>query len=80
VPNQGSTVGGGWQPFCVSPDTAWWVRKCETVRCHGEAARSVLANVRGDVFARCHAVAGKRRSITRNSQFGPNVCANTTAV
>jgi hypothetical protein len=38
----------------------------ETGRCHGEAAMSV----RGDVFARFHAVAAKRRSITRNSQFG----------
>jgi hypothetical protein len=39
-------------------------------RCHGEVARPVLAKVRGDVFARFHAVAAKRRSITRNSQFG----------
>jgi hypothetical protein len=31
---------------------------------------SVLAKVRGDVFARFHAVAAKRRSRTRNSQFG----------
>jgi hypothetical protein len=38
VPNQGSTVGGGWQPFCrLSPETAGWVQKCETGRCHGEA-------------------------------------------
>jgi hypothetical protein len=40
------------------------------VGCHGEAARSLLAKVRGDVFARFHAVAAKRRSRTRNSQFG----------
>jgi hypothetical protein len=53
-----------------SPETAGWGRKCETGRCHGEAARSVLAKVRGDVFARFHAVATKRRSRTRNSQFG----------
>jgi hypothetical protein len=41
-------------------------------------ARSVLAKVRGDVFARFHAVAAKRRSRTRNSQFcllGPVLCA-----
>jgi hypothetical protein len=70
VLNQGSTVGGGWQPFCVSPETAGWRRKCETECCHSEAARSVLAKVRGDVFARFHAVAAKHRSRTRNSQFG----------
>jgi hypothetical protein len=22
-------VGGGWQPFCISPETAGWGRKCE---------------------------------------------------
>jgi hypothetical protein len=52
-------------------------------RCHGEAARSVLATVRGDVFGRFHAVAVKRRNITRNSQFGllgPVLRATTTAV
>ena len=70
VPNQGITLDGGWQPFCFSPGTAGWGRKCETGRCHGEAARSVLAKVWGDVFARFHAVATKRRSRTRNSQFG----------
>jgi hypothetical protein len=70
VPNQGSTVGGGWQPFCFSPESAGWGRKCETGRCHGKAAGSVLAKVRGDVFAHFHAVAAKRRSRTRNSQFG----------
>jgi hypothetical protein len=32
-------------------------------------ARSVLAKVRGDVFARLHAVAAKRRSRTQNAQF-----------
>jgi hypothetical protein len=54
-----------------------------TGRCHGEAARSVLAKVRGDVFARFHAVAAKRRGRTRNSQFdllGPVLRATTTAV
>ena len=40
------------------------------MRCHGEAARSVLAKVEGDVFARFQAVAAKLRSRTRNSQFG----------
>jgi hypothetical protein len=51
-------------------------------RCHGEAARSVLVKVRGDVFARFHAVAAKRRSRTRNSQFGlfgPVLRTTTTA-
>jgi hypothetical protein len=51
-------------------------------RCHGEAARSVLAKVRGDIFARFHAVAAKRRSRTRNSQFdllGPVLRATITA-
>jgi hypothetical protein len=38
--NQGSVVGGGWQPFFVSPETIGWGWKCETGRCHGEAARS----------------------------------------
>jgi hypothetical protein len=57
VPNQGSTVGGVWQPFCVSPETVGWGRKCEAGHCHGEAVRSVLAKVRG-VLARFHAVAG----------------------
>jgi hypothetical protein len=53
------------------------------VRCHGEAARSVLAEVLGDVFARFHAVAAKSRSRTRNSQFGllgPVLRATTIAV
>jgi hypothetical protein len=80
--DQGSTVGGGWQPFCISPETAGWRRTCETGRCHGEAARSVLARVRGDI-ARFHAVAAKRRSRTGNSQFGlfgPVFCATTTDV
>jgi len=67
VPNQGSAVGGGWQTLCLSPETAGWGRKCRPGRCHGEAARPVLAKVWGDVFARFHAVAAKRRSRTRNS-------------
>jgi hypothetical protein len=76
VPNQGSTVG-------VSPETSGWGRKCETGRCHGEEARSVLAKVQGDVFARFHAVATKRRSRTPNWQFGllgPVLRATTTTV
>jgi hypothetical protein len=83
VPNQGSTVGGRWLPFCISPETAGWGRKCEKGRCRGEAARSVFAKVRGEVFARFYAVAAKRRSRTRNSQFGlfePVLRATTTAV
>jgi hypothetical protein len=51
--------------------------------CHGEAARSVLARDPGDVFARFLAVAAKRRSRTRNSEFGllgPVLRATTTAV
>jgi hypothetical protein len=82
VPYQGSMVGGRWQPFCISPETAGWGRKCEMGRCHGEAARSVLAKVRGDIFARFHAVAAKCHSKTRNSQFGlfgPVLRATTTA-
>jgi hypothetical protein len=74
---------GGWQPFCFPPETAGWGQKRETGRCHGEAARSVLAKVRSDVFARFHAVAAKRRSRTRNSQFGllgQILFATTTAV
>jgi hypothetical protein len=43
---------------------------CETGNCHGEVARAVVAKVRCDVFAHFHAVAAKRRSRTRNSQFG----------
>jgi hypothetical protein len=49
VPNQGSTVVGGWQPFCISPETAGWGRKCETGPCHGEETRSVLGKVLGDI-------------------------------
>jgi hypothetical protein len=52
-------------------------------RCHGEAVRSVLAKVGGDIFARFHALAAKRRGRTRNSQFGlfvPVFHATTTAV
>jgi hypothetical protein len=55
----------------------------EAGRCQGEAARSVLAKIRGDVFARFDAVATKLRSRTRNSQFGllgPVLRATTTAV
>jgi hypothetical protein len=69
--------------FFISPETAGWWRKCETGRCQGEAARSVLAKVRVDVYARFHAVAEKRRSKTRNSDFdllGPVLRATTTAV
>jgi hypothetical protein len=57
--------------------------KCETRHCQGKAARFVFAKVRGDVFARFHTVAAKRRSRTRNSQFGlmgPVLRATTTAV
>jgi hypothetical protein len=52
-------------------------------RYHGEAARSVLAKVRGDLFPNFHAVGAKRRSRTRNSQcglLGQIVGATTTAV
>jgi hypothetical protein len=52
-------------------------------QCDGEAARTVLVKVRGDVFTRFHAVAAKRRSRTRNSQFGllgPVLRATTTPV
>jgi hypothetical protein len=36
-----------------------------TEGCHGEVTRSVIAKVRGDVFARFHAVAAKLRSRIR---------------
>jgi hypothetical protein len=52
-------------------------------RCHGEAARSVIAKVRGGVYASFHAVVVERRSRTRNSQFVMLVAvlrATTTAV
>jgi hypothetical protein len=39
-------------------------------RCHGEAARSVLAKVQGDILARFHAIAAKLHNRTWNSQFG----------
>jgi hypothetical protein len=83
VPNQGSTVGGGWQPFCILPETAGWGRKCETGRCHGEAARSILTKVWGNVFACFHTVTAKRHSRTQNSHFGmlePVLCTTTTAL
>jgi hypothetical protein len=83
VPNQGSTVSGEWKPIFISPENARWGRKCEMGRCHGEAARSVLAKVQGDVFARFQAAAAKLRSRTRNSHFGPLgtvLRATTTAV
>jgi hypothetical protein len=62
--------GWGMTAIFVPPETAGWGRKCETGRCHGEATRSVLTKVRGDVFARFHAVASKRHSRTQNSKFG----------
>jgi len=37
--------------------------------CNDEAARSVLAKVGGDVFARFHAVTAKLRSRTQNLQL-----------
>jgi hypothetical protein len=70
VPNQRSTVGGGWQPFGISSETAGWGRKCETGLCYGEAAGSVLAKVWGDILTGFHMVAAKCHSRTRNSQFG----------
>jgi hypothetical protein len=82
IPIQHSTVSlesGGY--FAETTHVPNSDRK--TGRCHGEAARSVLAKVWGDVFARLHAVAAKRRSRTRNSQFGllgTLLRATTTAV
>jgi hypothetical protein len=67
----------------VSQETAVRGRKCETGRCHGEVIRSVLAKVRGDVFARFHAAAAKLHSRTRNFLFGqlePVLRTTTTAV
>jgi hypothetical protein len=67
----------------VSPETAGLGRKRETAHCHGEAARTVLAKVRSEFFARFHAVAAKHRSKTRNSMFGllgTVLRATTTAV
>jgi hypothetical protein len=83
VPNQGSTVGGGRQPFFALPETDWVRNEGEMGRCHGEAARSILARVRGGDFAHFHAVAAKHHSRTQNSQFGLLglvLCATTTAV
>jgi hypothetical protein len=83
VPNQGSTVGRGRQPFSISPETAGWGRKCKTGCCHGEAAGSVPAKVRDNVLARFRAVAAKLRISTRNSQFdlfGPVLRATTPAL
>jgi hypothetical protein len=83
VPNQGSTVCGGWQPFILSPEIARWGRKFGTGRYHGEAARCVIDKVPGDVFARFHAIAVKCLNRARNSQFclwGPVLRAATTAV
>ena len=72
--SQGAKSGeyGGWgyQKFCFSPGTGGWGQQCGMVRCHGEAARSVLAKVGDDVFALFHAVSTKLRSRTQNSQFG----------
>jgi hypothetical protein len=51
--------------------------------CHGEAARSVLAKVGGDIFSCFDTVAAEHHSRTWNSQFGllgPVLCAATTAV
>jgi hypothetical protein len=53
---------------------------CETVRYDGEAARFVLAKVRGDVLARFHAVAAKRRNRTEFGLLGPVFRATTTTV
>jgi hypothetical protein len=79
----GEYGGRGIRAIFFSPETAVWERKCETGRCHGEATWSVLAKVRGDVFARFHAVAAKLRSWIRNSQFGllwPVIRATTNVV
>jgi hypothetical protein len=79
----GEYNGWGMTAIFISPETAGWGRKCETGCCHGEAARSVLNTVRGDVFSRFHVFAAKLRSRNRNSQFGLLVqifCATTTAV
>jgi hypothetical protein len=51
--------GWGMTAICLPPETAGWGWKCETGCCHGEAARSVLTNVQGNVFARFHAVTAK---------------------
>ena len=78
--NQGSMVDGGLEPFLFFARNCGWRLKCETGICHGEAARSVLSKVWGDVFARFHAVAAKRRSRTRNSYFdllGQILCAQS---
>ena len=72
--SQGAKTGeyGGWGITTILFFARnWWVRmKCETGRCHSEAARTVLAKVGGDVLARSQAVAAKLRSRARNSQFG----------
>jgi hypothetical protein len=72
--SQGAKSGeyGGWglERFRFPPETTGCGGKCETGRCRGKAASSVLAKARGDIFARFYAVAAKLRSKTRNSQFG----------
>jgi hypothetical protein len=83
VPNQGNTGDGERQPFCTSPKTAGLRRNCKTGLCHGEAPRSVLAKIRGEVLARFCAVAAEPRNRTRNAKFdllGPVLRATTTAV
>jgi hypothetical protein len=59
------------------------VRGDLTGRGNSQVTRSVLAKVRGDVFARFQSVAAKRRRRTQNSQFdllGPVLRATTTDV
>ena len=72
VAKSGSTVGGGWQPFCFSPETAGWGWKCETGHCHDEAARSLLAKVLGDILARFHAVEPRIQSLACWDKFFVN--------
>jgi hypothetical protein len=62
----GEYSGWGWQPlvFC------WQLLdedKCETGCCHGEAARSFLTKLQGDVFARFLTAATKY--LCRNLEF-----------
>jgi hypothetical protein len=61
-----SNWGGRRRPCCFWSRILWLQRKCETVRCSDAAASSVIAKVRGEVFAHFQAVAVKRHSTIWN--------------
>jgi hypothetical protein len=63
-------VGDGSHVVFSSKNSLMSKSKYETVHCRDATASSFIAEVRGEVFARFHAVALKRHSSMRNWLFG----------